>query len=71
MKTVVNGVFYDTSIARPISVNCFSIRGLATEETIYCMPDGHHFIIRRIGGKEKILLPASSEEIIRWKQYHG
>ena len=71
MKTVVDGVYYDTCAARPLSVNCFSLHGIAVDETAYCMPKGHHFIVRRIDGQETALLPASAEDLRRWKQYRN
>ena len=69
MKTVVDGIYYDTAIAQLLSANCISLHGIAAEETAYCMPDGHHFIVRRINGQETALLPATAEDILCWEQY--
>ncbi len=69
MKTVIKGIYYDTCAARLISANCFSLHGIAAEETAYCMPNGNHFIVRRIDGQETALLLASVEDLRRWKQY--
>lgn len=69
MKTVVNNICYDTSAARPISTSHFSLHGISAEETAYQMPDGHRFIVRRLNGQETALLPASEEDLHRWKEY--
>ena len=69
MKTVVDGIYYDTAIAQLLSANCISLHGIAAEETAYCMPDGHHFIVRRINGQETALLPKNTEDLLCWKQY--
>ena len=71
MKLVVNGIYCDTAVARPLSTNCFSLHGIAAEETAYRMPDGQHFIVRRINGQETALLPISAEDLLRWKQYRS
>ena len=52
MKTVINGVYYDTAQARPLATIAFAVHGVTAEESAYQMPDGHCFLVRRIGGKE-------------------
>ena len=60
MKTVVDGIYYDTAIAQLLSANCISLHGIAAEETAYCMPDGHHFIVRRSSRKIRKIFCAGS-----------
>ena len=52
MKTVINGVYYDTAQARPLATIAFAVHGVTAVESAYQMPDGHCFLVRRIGGKE-------------------
>ncbi|HIV17821.1 MAG TPA: hypothetical protein IAC82_00680 [Candidatus Merdivicinus intestinigallinarum] len=66
MKAVVNGIYYDTLSAQPLSANCCSLGGILAEETAYQMPEGHYFIVRRVNGEEIALIPVSAEELLRW-----
>lgn len=69
MKKVVNGIVYDSAAAQPLLTHRFSLHGIRAEETAYQMPEGYPFIVRRINGQETALLPASTEDLRRWKQY--
>lgn len=71
MKTVINGIYYDTTTAQTLSTKCFSLHGISAQETAYRMSDGHHFIVRCINGQETALLPISTEDLYRWKQYRS
>lgn len=69
IKKVVNGIVYDSAAAQPLLTHRFSLHGIRAEETAYQMPEGYPFIVRRINGQETALLPASTEDLRRWKQY--
>ena len=69
MKTVINGVYYDTAQARPLATIAFAVHGVTAEESAYQRPDGHCVLVRRIGGKETALLAVSAQDLRCWKQF--
>ncbi len=71
MKTIVNGICYDTAAARVLSTYYFSLHGVPVEESAYQMPDGACFIVRRINGNDTALLPVPADDIPRWKKYRS
>lgn len=71
MKTILEGVLYDTETAHPLASVCFSLHGITVEETACRTPEGRCFIVRRIGGQETALVPISDGDLERWRDYRS